>query len=456
MYGDIRLVYTKPGMTWMLTLLALLLRLPYLTQSLWLDEAIEALALKGYYGPLSSYMLSDFQPPLYHYLLQAWTSLFGYSELTLRLPSLLAGVGLTVVVIKLGSLLYTKRVGYIAGLLVATNPLLIYYSQEGRTYMLTTLFVMTSFYFLARLLQDKNSTTLSTIYYVLSTTASLWTSYLAWFVAVLELAFLLYNNRPKLALLSLLSLATLLLWLPSLLHSLSLGLGDAAANPEWGRVVGGVSVKAVALTFVKTAIGRISFTPPWFYGLVVLVLATLHILIVRRASPVHHLIYLALASLLPSLLISFFVPAYSYTRVLFVVPFYLLLLALGLSHLPRRYAGVVVLLNLVFIATFWLTPRFHREDWRSLVAYLSDKRGVVAMASRDQSPPLVYYGLTLPLIEPSRDPLPAQGDIYYLYYAEDIFDPSRLGRAKLAEAGYKAEQAVSFNSIPLEVYENRP
>ena len=49
--------------------LALLLRFVLLNQSLWLDEAIQALALMGKMGPLLTYALADFQPPLYHGLL---------------------------------------------------------------------------------------------------------------------------------------------------------------------------------------------------------------------------------------------------------------------------------------------------------------------------------------------------------------------------------------------------
>ena len=443
-------------MTRGIVLLALLLRLPFITESLWLDEAIEAIALQGYYGPLLSYAVSDFQPPFYHFLLKAWTNLAGYSELALRTPSLMAGAALTYVSIKLGELLHTRRTGLILGLLVATNPLLIYYSQEGRTYILTTLLVTTSFYFLAHLLKNKHPSKRSLLYYLLSSAAAIWTSYLAWFVILLQLMYLLYLRRFVLARLTLLSMLTITPWLPSFIRSLGLGLDDAAASPEWGKVVGGISIKALTLTWVKAAIGRISFTPAWLYGGVILTVAAVHALILRGIRQINSLMYIWLGALLPAALISFFVPAYSYTRVLFVVPAYLLLLALGGSrHKSNVGVTMIITAQLACLAIYWLSPRFHRENWRDLTAYVNAGDGAIAIPSRDQLPPLIYYGLARRVFEPGSEVLPQDKTIYYIRYAEDIFDPNKTGQANLGTAGYTIQKEVSFTGISLVIYENR-
>ena len=102
-------------------LIALILRLVLINQSLWLDESIEALALMGRMGPLLQYALADFQPPLYHFIGYFFTQLFGYSEIALRLPSLLSGLFTVYFVIKLGELLGGKKLGIVAGLLAATT-----------------------------------------------------------------------------------------------------------------------------------------------------------------------------------------------------------------------------------------------------------------------------------------------------------------------------------------------
>jgi len=446
-------------MTIPLLFLALVLRLIFFNQSLWLDESIEALALMGRMGPIFSYALSDFQPPLYHLIGLAWTHLAGYSEIALRVPSLLSGLLTVYFVIKLARLLFGQRVSVIAGILAATNPLLIYYSQEGRTYAMTTFFVTASFYFLFRLLKQQKSPRSLNLFYLLFTLGALWTSYLAWVAIALQGLYLLSNKKYQLFKLTLLSFLTLIFWFPSLLKSLGIGLSDAGQSPEWGRVVGGISLKAVALTWVKMVLGRISFTNSYFYAGLVALLAFLHALALKRIkrplSRLHPLLWFWLASIPLIALIAFFIPIYSYFRLLFIVPAYLLILSVGLAKFSRpTFAFVIISSQLIFLAIFWFTPRFHREDWRTLTQYLNTQSGLVALPSLAQNPPLLYYNLKLPLIEPQTDLNYTSHTIYYLKYSEDLFDTEGLGRRNLLTNGYNISHSITYNGLQLDIYEN--
>ncbi|MFH1244044.1 MAG: glycosyltransferase family 39 protein [bacterium] len=432
--------------------LAAVLRLVLINQSLWLDEAIEALALRGHFGPILSYALSDFQPPLYHLLGLAWTRLFGFSEIALRTPSLLAGLVLVYFVFKLGELIGTKKLAIIASLLVATNPLLIYYSGEGRTYILTTLLVTASFYYLV--LSLRRRTLSSIIHYSLFITLTLWTSYLSWFVALSQGIYLICKKRWDLLAALALAVSSLLLWLPSLLRSLAIGVGDARTIPGWGQVVGGTSLKALALTWVKMNIGRISFDNKLLYGLIVSLIGLLHLSIFRKMRPltIDHrplLIWLIAPVVLASI-VSVWVPIYSYTRVLFIVPAYLLLLSLALVQLPIRYTALVLSLNLLFLSLFWFNPRFHREDWRSLTSYLNAQEGTVVLPSLKQDAPFIYYNLTLPL-QSTLDPVDTK-HVYYVKYVEDTFDPGHLGPANLARLGYTISSQRTYPGIAVDIY----
>ncbi|WP_432254111.1 hypothetical protein [Streptomyces sp. HNM1019] len=60
------------------------------------------------------------------------------SEVTMRLPSVLAAVAATALVAALGCRLARPRVGLWAGLLYATTPVVTHYAQEGRSYALVT------------------------------------------------------------------------------------------------------------------------------------------------------------------------------------------------------------------------------------------------------------------------------------------------------------------------------
>lgn len=70
---------------------AALTRLIAINQSLWLDEGTTWRVVHGYSYPhiLTEFLPFDFHPPLYYFLIKAWTSIFGYSELSLRMPSVI-------------------------------------------------------------------------------------------------------------------------------------------------------------------------------------------------------------------------------------------------------------------------------------------------------------------------------------------------------------------------------
>ena len=433
--------------------LALILRLVLLNQSLWLDESIQALALMGKMGPLLKYALADFQPPLYHLIGYLSTHLFGYSEISLRLPSLISGLFTVYFVVKIGELVGSKKVGIIAGLIAATNPLLIYYSQEGRTYAMTTFFVTASMYYFLQLLKEKS--TKSYLFYALFTTCFIWTSYLSWFLLLTQGVYVIWKKRFDILAIQVISTLTLVAWIPSFMTSLGIGQSTRGTSPEWGRVVGGLSWKSLPLTWVKFAIGRISFDNKIIYGSLVSIIGLIHLYILRLVDYKKN--HILLLWLIPTVVLGIFtagfLPVYQYFRVLFVLPAYLLLLSLGLSKLKVIYpTAVVIAIQLLLLGYFWISPRYHHEDWRGLVSGLPVD-AVLAMPSRAQIAPLRYYNWTLSVTEPSHEQL-AGRKIYYIRYAEDLFDGSRLGQANFASSGYTITSQKSYAGIQMDIYEN--
>src|SRR3989344_2891983 len=137
-------------MIWLVLIISLILRLISINQSLWLDEAINvnnvaSLDLKSLIG---SYALSDFHPPLYHIILKGWALIFGVSEITARLPSVLFGIGTVFTTYLIGLKLFEKKTALIAATLISTAPLAIYYSQEARMYSLAAFLASLTVYFL--------------------------------------------------------------------------------------------------------------------------------------------------------------------------------------------------------------------------------------------------------------------------------------------------------------------
>ncbi len=442
---------------WLIILaLATILRLILINQSLWLDEAIQGLALIGRMGPLMTYALADFQPPLYHLIGYLWTQLAGYSEFALRTPSLLSGVATVYFVGKIGELLGGKKVMYFAALLAATNPLLIYYSQEGRTYALTAALVTASMYYYLRLIKQHSLT--DYILYSIFTVLFLWSSYLSWFFLASLFVYTLYIKRYDLVKLQIIAALSLVLWLPSFLGSLSIGNSTRTTSPEWGRVVGGLSWKSLPLTWVKFSLGRISFDNKMLYAAIVALVGSVHSLSLRplvkmrNSKPISPLLVWLIAPILLGVMAASVLPVYQYFRVLFVLPAYLLILAINLSASPRLKISLVAT-QLLALVYYWATPNLHHEDWRSFVQDIPSS-ATIAMPSRNQNAPLLYYGISpSQIIEPKTEPINTS-PIYYLRYAEELFDTQKLGAKNLVEAGYAITSQRVYPGLALDIYEN--
>jgi 4-amino-4-deoxy-L-arabinose transferase-like glycosyltransferase len=118
-----------------LTAAALALRLWRLGfEPLWFDEAYSALASAHALGELLALVRREGSAPLYYVGLHAWRAAFGDSELSLRLPSALAGAAAVPVLHAVGRRLFGPGAGWIAAGLACVSPLHVHLSQEARMY----------------------------------------------------------------------------------------------------------------------------------------------------------------------------------------------------------------------------------------------------------------------------------------------------------------------------------
>ncbi len=105
-----------------------------LRQSIWFDEAYSILLAKQTLGELVRLTAIDTHPPLYYLLLKAWAGVFGWSEISLRLSSIVS----MILAIGAGGLLLRKMfgarlaIGGVLALIIA--PLLLRYGFEVRMY----------------------------------------------------------------------------------------------------------------------------------------------------------------------------------------------------------------------------------------------------------------------------------------------------------------------------------
>ncbi len=134
--------------------LAACLRLWQIREPLWLDELHTPWAISAGPGAVAERARANNQGPLYFAFVWLTTRSTGSSELTVRLPSLLAGLAVV------GALYGLVRrwtgsaaAALLAAFLAAVDPVFIFYAQEARPYAMLQLVGLLQLGLLARLLE---------------------------------------------------------------------------------------------------------------------------------------------------------------------------------------------------------------------------------------------------------------------------------------------------------------
>lgn len=126
---------------WVLGIMAVAaaLRLHGLTAAnFWLDEANSWLVSSGSWSNLMSELRGSPVGPLYFILLKLWIVPFGDSAFSLRAFSLVPSIAVVAVVYELGVKLLSRPAALLACALIALSPVELYFAQEARMYMLTS------------------------------------------------------------------------------------------------------------------------------------------------------------------------------------------------------------------------------------------------------------------------------------------------------------------------------
>lgn len=468
-------------------LIALILRFIGLDQSLWLDEGINVSFARSlsYHDLALNYSLGDFHPPLYHLILKAWITIFGSSEISIRTPSVIFGIGVVFITYLIAKKLFNNKTGLIAAILVATAPLHIYYSQEARMYMLAAFFASLSLYFFVSLLQKDKL--IYWIGFICSSALMLYCDYLPYlliptyflYLAIFRKKFPMGTIRsfvPAFLLVFLLILP----WLLILPKQLQTGLSAKAASPAWSNVVGSADPKDLALTFVKFSIGRISndnnliyallFLPVGIYFSILFLISTLRLTTTRS-----FLWFYLLLPILFAYIISFFIPVFSYFRLVFVLPAFYILLASAISNLnwtlpTRMFLAAALAINLTCTFIYYSNVKFQREDWKSATGYVkanATDKTIVLFESTYTVGPFDYYNDNyvqakgaLDSFNPKQEIVSAnvknltenKSTVYLFQYLLPITDPQGYIFQSLVNEGFVNTKTKDFPGVGF-VYE---
>jgi mannosyltransferase len=367
------------------------------------DEVITAMrVIPGSFGEmLHAVKVSESNPPLYYVLAWLWSQLFGSAEFGLRSLSALFGTATIPVAYLIGRQLAGRRTGLILAAIVAFNPMLIWYSQEARSYALLVFFGALAMLFFLRALDSRDGRDLGL--WALSSALALCSHYFAVFAIAIEAVWLLlaWGDRRRAVLPALAAVvATGFALLPLL---------SAQINP---RHIGWIEESPLPVRFWETGVsflagetGHIIAEPPRDrYALIPLVAVAVGLAIVllwgsgreRRGAALGLGLGLGVAAL--AAVAALVGKDYVVERNLLpaLIPLAAVAaLGLGAARVPRLGLALAVGLCAYWIAFavyVTQTPNLQRPDFRALTADLGPARSRRAIVSwRLAADPVRWY-----------------------------------------------------------------
>lgn len=470
-------------MIYFILALALIVRLIALNQGFWLDEAASLVISRQSVPALLSSLSGDFHPPFFYLLLHYWMKI-STSAWFLRLPNILFSVASVFVLhrllsrqlkdsLKFGR--FTLTLADLAAILLAVNPLHIYYSQELRMYALSALLCILSWYLLLNF-----SSLRARLLYALVTILGLYTFYGLAFNLLSQSLYLLLKDRPKLSwwfTASLLSLLAFIPWLPTFFHQLSGGSFISRQLVGWSLLSGALNLKSLLLIPLKFTVGRLNLSAGPAYKLVSLItvfyISSLILLSSKHLKNQSWLFVWLFLPLILAALLSLVTPMLGYWRYIFLLPAFAALIALGIFHLPpllSRLNLIAVILTFVLLnSLFWLNPSFYREDWQSALAFSRQPDSAVVFAFSDTFAPAAWYAPDLHYIHPLINLSAAPDDfdallsratlgkqhLFVFDYLSPLTDPQHNITAWLDNAGFTRTETRNFRGVGF-VYHYQP
>ena len=355
------------------------------------DEIVTASRVlrKDFWHAMDAVGFSESAPPLYYALAWPWTQLMGTGEAGLRSLSALFGVMTVPFAYLLGAELRGQRAGIATAALVAVNPMLVWYSQEGRAYSLLVLLTTVSALYFVRALNRGHRRDLRL--WGIASALALATHYFALFPVALEALWLLWRRgRESLAGLWIV-LAGGLLLAPLAIHQMLEGRAEWIGNHGLGH-----RLWEVGVFFTVGETGDVIARPerPLLAAVPVLaVLVALGMLAWRGEQGERRgggrMLAIAAVTVAIPVALGLLIPSKDYVLARNLLPALVPLIAaaaIGLTLRRARLAGILVggllfAYSLGFTVATAFVPSLQRPDWDAVAARLGEPEAPRAMVS---------------------------------------------------------------------------
>lgn len=159
-------------------IIAAVLRLLFLDKAggLWYDELVsyEEAVQNDIFSVISYTLKIDVHFPLYQIFLHIWSNIFSFSDLSLRLFSVIFGFLTVVISYFAGKELKDKNCGLISASVFAVNSFFIYYSQEVRLYSFLLFLITLNLFSIIKLRNNFNDKK-NYLYFIFSSSMIIYT-----------------------------------------------------------------------------------------------------------------------------------------------------------------------------------------------------------------------------------------------------------------------------------------
>lgn len=191
-------------------------------RSLWVDEGLTAGLVSEPFGDMFSACVAHGQAMFFYMVMWPWVRIWGLSEYSLAAFSAISGILTIYIVYLLIRQLAGKKEAFVAALITAIAPFMIYASNDIRPYSFLGLIAVLALYFFLQAIETNK-----TKYWILTgifTAACPYTHLLGWSIALFEVLYLLlaklYRRWPLLRNLALTLMTVAIVYLPLALATL--------------------------------------------------------------------------------------------------------------------------------------------------------------------------------------------------------------------------------------------
>lgn len=293
------------------------------------------------------YKSPDPNPPLYYMLLHIWTIVFGKSEFSIRLLSLIFGIFSISIFYKFCRLFSEKKVSLFATFILSISPMHIWYAQEARSYSLCTFLVLLSAYLL--FLSFKKDKNLFWLTFIVSFILSLYANYFAFYIIAVGWIMSLWKKDRRIikkwSIINIIIFASFLPWIPFFKHHFLY-----VKDYFW---ISRPSFKSIVITFENFNLGYNGFQITYLLSSIIfLSLLFFGIYCFDKEKR----LFLASFLFIPISLtfaISQKMPIYIDRQLMLFSPFYYILVAQGVMKIKARMAKnlIIALISLLIISS---------------------------------------------------------------------------------------------------------